>query len=190
METEVIARCTEARVADAAKFAEWLNQAMTTRKINTTDRQAAFLATIAVESNNLTATQEDLYYKDAARLAKIFPRAFKSAAQAVPYVRDPVALGQLLYKGYWGRGLIQLSWAYNYRAAGLALGVDFLSNPGLVAQPEYAAKTAAWYWEDRGCNEAADAKDMTAVTMRVNGPALLHLDRRVRLYDQAREILS
>ena len=35
---------------------------------------------------------------------------------------------------YYGRGPIQLSWNFNYKAAGDALGIDLLHNPYLVEQ--------------------------------------------------------
>ncbi|MER7701732.1 glycoside hydrolase family 19 protein [Kitasatospora sp. NPDC097605] len=48
---------------------------------------------------------------------------------------------------YYGRGPIQLSWNYNYKAAGDALGIDLLRNPNLVqTDPAVAWKTALWYW--------------------------------------------
>ncbi|WP_018685077.1 glycoside hydrolase family 19 protein [Actinokineospora enzanensis] len=48
---------------------------------------------------------------------------------------------------YYGRGPIQLSWNFNYKAAGDALGIDLLRNPFLVEQdPAVAWKTALWYW--------------------------------------------
>ncbi|WP_226961697.1 MULTISPECIES: chitinase [Streptomyces] len=48
---------------------------------------------------------------------------------------------------YYGRGPIQLSWNFNYKAAGDALGIDLLGNPWLVEQdPAVAWRTALWYW--------------------------------------------
>lgn len=48
---------------------------------------------------------------------------------------------------YYGRGPIQLSWNFNYKAAGDALGIDLLGNPYLVEQNSSVAwKTALWYW--------------------------------------------
>ncbi|MGW2403674.1 chitinase [Streptomyces sp. NPDC001739] len=48
---------------------------------------------------------------------------------------------------YYGRGPLQLSWNFNYKAAGDALGIDLLHNPYLVEQdPAVAWKTALWYW--------------------------------------------
>ncbi|WP_052850675.1 lectin [Streptomyces avicenniae] len=48
---------------------------------------------------------------------------------------------------YYGRGPIQLSWNFNYKAAGDALGIDLLNNPWLVQNDSAVAwRTALWYW--------------------------------------------
>lgn len=48
---------------------------------------------------------------------------------------------------YYGRGPIQLSWNFNYNAAGNALGLPLLTNPWLVENDAAVAwKTALWYW--------------------------------------------
>ncbi len=48
---------------------------------------------------------------------------------------------------YHGRGPMQLSWNYNYGAAGEALGLDLLSNPDLVKRNgTIAFETALWFW--------------------------------------------
>jgi predicted chitinase len=48
---------------------------------------------------------------------------------------------------YYGRGPIQLSWNFNYKAAGDALGIDLLRNPSLVqTNSAIAWKTGLWYW--------------------------------------------
>ncbi|MEU1458191.1 glycoside hydrolase family 19 protein [Streptomyces avermitilis] len=48
---------------------------------------------------------------------------------------------------YYGRGPIQLSWNFNYKAAGDALGIDLLHNPNLVqTDASVAWKTGLWYW--------------------------------------------
>lgn len=50
-------------------------------------------------------------------------------------------------KSYFGRGPIQLSWNYNYGAAGQALGLDLLNNPDLVATDgAISFQTALWFW--------------------------------------------
>jgi predicted chitinase len=48
---------------------------------------------------------------------------------------------------YYGRGPIQLSWNFNYKAAGDALGINLLADPYLVERDAAVAwKTALWYW--------------------------------------------
>lgn len=48
---------------------------------------------------------------------------------------------------YHGRGPIQLSWNFNYKAAGDALGIDLLNNPDRVKnEASVAYQTAVWYW--------------------------------------------
>jgi predicted chitinase len=48
---------------------------------------------------------------------------------------------------YYGRGPLQISWNFNYKAAGDALGVDLLDNPNLVStNAAISWETALWYW--------------------------------------------
>lgn len=50
-------------------------------------------------------------------------------------------------KGYHGRGPIQLSWNYNYGAAGAALGLALLQHPELLTTDGVASfKSALWFW--------------------------------------------
>ncbi|WSK17040.1 chitinase [Streptomyces celluloflavus] len=66
---------------------------------------------------------------------------------------------------YYGRGPIQLSWNFNYKAAGDALGIDLLNNPYLVERDAAVAwKTALWYW-----NTQKGPGTMTAHDAMVNG---------------------
>ncbi len=49
---------------------------------------------------------------------------------------------------YYGRGPMQLSWNFNYKAAGDALGIDLLDNPSLVQTDAAVSwKTGLWYWD-------------------------------------------
>ncbi|GGX34923.1 glycoside hydrolase family 19 protein [Streptomyces lomondensis] len=66
---------------------------------------------------------------------------------------------------YYGRGPIQLSWNFNYKAAGDALGIDLLNNPWLVQNDSAVAwKTALWYW-----NTQTGPGTMTPHHAMVNG---------------------
>lgn len=174
-----VQKACEASTANTDKFYDALIVAMTRYEINTAKRIAAFLATIEVESAKLTATEESLYYSSPDRLASIFKRAFKSPAEALPYIKNPKALSQKLYNGFHGRGLIQLTWEENYRKCGTALGVDFVANPSLLSTPQYAALSAAWFWSVHNCNQWADQSDMDRITLEVNGKAKLALQERI-----------
>ncbi|MEE1940256.1 glycoside hydrolase family 19 protein [Streptomyces sp. TRM 70361] len=66
---------------------------------------------------------------------------------------------------YYGRGPVQLSWNFNYKAAGDALGIDLLNNPHLVERDAAVAwKTALWYW-----NTQSGPGTMTPHDAMVNG---------------------
>ncbi|GAA0624479.1 chitinase [Kutzneria viridogrisea] len=66
---------------------------------------------------------------------------------------------------YYGRGPIQLSWNFNYKAAGDALGIDLLNNPNLVQNDAAVAwKTGLWYW-----NTQNGPGTMTPHNAMVNG---------------------
>ncbi|KAG6393218.1 hypothetical protein SASPL_147454 [Salvia splendens] len=50
-------------------------------------------------------------------------------------------------QSYYGRGPLQVTWNYNYGAAGQALNFDGLNNPDIVARdPAISFKTAVWFW--------------------------------------------
>ena len=187
---EQLASATSAPYGNAKTYHQPLLDGMTRFNIDSLQRQAAFLATVSVESARLSSPEESLYYKDPDRLARIYPRAFKNAAAAVPYARNPQGLSELLYKNYHGRGLLGLTWRRNYERASEALGFDYVGNPALVATPKHAALTAAWFWHDAKCNDPADKGDMTEVTRRVNGPALMHLAERQEQYEIALKALA
>ncbi|MGW0732184.1 chitinase [Streptomyces sp. NPDC002851] len=66
---------------------------------------------------------------------------------------------------YYGRGPIQLSWNFNYKAAGDALGIDLLNDPRKVEKDAAVAwKTGLWYW-----NTQTGPGTMTPHDAMVNG---------------------
>jgi predicted chitinase len=66
---------------------------------------------------------------------------------------------------YYGRGPIQLSWNFNYKAAGDALGIDLLHDPSRVEKdPAVAMMTGMWYW-----NTQTGPGTMTPHDAMVNG---------------------
>jgi putative chitinase len=167
---------------------EPLNEAMQRYEINTPERQAAFIGQCAHESGGFKTLQENLNYS-AKGLHATWPSRFASEADAQPFHRNPEKIANKVYSGrmgntdegdgwkYRGRGLIQLTGKDNYRLASDALDVDFVANPELVLSKEYAALTAAWYWNKRGLNKEADAKDFTGMTKKINGGTIGLADR-------------
>jgi hypothetical protein len=53
-------------------------------------------------------------------------------------------------------------------SAALWAALIALRNPELVATPQYAALSAAWFWRSRGLNELADAEVYQALSLRIN----------------------
>jgi chitodextrinase len=122
-----IAFYTYAGLVDAArKYPSFVSGDDATKK----REAAAFLANIDHESGQLRYVEEQNQanwplYCDASR----------------PY---GCPAGQ---SAYHGRGPIQLSWNFNYKTAGDALGIDLLHNPDLVKNDaSIAYQTAVWYW--------------------------------------------
>lgn len=81
---------------------------------------------------------------------------------------------------YRGRGLKQLTGKDNYTRCGKALGVDLVSNPDLLLQPEYAARSAAWFWSSNKCSDLIDKDDFVGLTKRINGGTIGLADREKR----------
>jgi putative chitinase len=161
--------------------------------------RAHFLAQAAHESQGFTRFGENLHYTSPARIAAVWPRL---ALRADELAGKPEALANAAYGGkggngdeasgdgwrYRGRGLFQLTGRHNYTLAGEALGVDLAGTPDPAAEPELAALTALWFWQQRGCTAAALKDDVDAVTRIINGPMREGLAQRQALTDRAKAI--
>lgn len=194
---------TEDQLKELHIAPEWLpalESAFQRFEINTPQRQAAFIGQCQHESGNFKTLQENLNYS-AKGLAATWPSRFASEEAAQPFHRNPEKIANKVYSGrmgnmnegdgwrYRGRGLIQLTGKDNYRLASDALGVDFVADPDLVLTREYAALTAAWYWNKRSLNKEADAKDYTGMTKKING-GTIGLADRVAHIDTALNVLT
>ena len=107
-------------------------------------------------------------------------------------------------KQYYGRGPTQLSWDYNYRAAGQALGIDLLNNPDLVADNATVGwKTALWYWMTQRAQAARTPHDamvsgagfgetIRAINggLECNGNGAPQRNTRINLYREFTNILG
>lgn len=147
----------------AVLYADALNDACEEFDIDTPQRQAAFLAQLAVESGELRYVCElasGEAYEGRADLGNIEPG-------------DGVR--------FKGRGLIQITGRSNYASCGSALGLDLLADPELLESPANATRSAAWFWQSRGLNELADAENFRRITIKINGAIAKHTHYEDRL---------
>ena len=79
-----------------------------------------------------------------------------------------------------GRGLKQLTGKFNYEKCGAALGVDLVSNPDLLLEPKFAARSAGWFWKSNNLSQFADAGDLEGMTKKINGGLIGIDDRKAR----------
>lgn len=164
----------------AGVFVSALNLAMSRHNINTPKRMAAFLAQVGHESGQLRYVRElgnDQY------LSK-----YDTGSLAARLGNTPEADGD--GQKYRGRGLIQVTGRDNYRRCSLGLFGDerLLALPELLEQPQWAAESAAWFWEQNGLNELADRDQFNSITRRING-GLNGLEDRLQLWTRARAVL-
>lgn len=89
-----------------------------------------------------------------------------------------------------GRGILQLTGRANYTNMSKKLGVDLVANPELACDPEISTKIACQYFKERGLLELADKWDLDTITLKVNGKAKLHHDKRVQYSERALTVLS
>lgn len=98
-------------------------------------------------------------------------------------------------KRFMGRGLIQITGRFNYRAVTSGLRLvrrdvpDFERLPEQLEQAEWAALSAAWYWHSRNLSALADAGKFELITRRING-GLNGQEERVALHNAALDALA
>lgn len=163
------------------KFIDALNKWMPKYGINSPERAAAFLAQLAHESGEFRYVRElgsDAYLEkyDTGRLATALGNTPADDGDG---------------QKYRGRGLIQITGAYNYRRVSKALFGDdrLLKTPELLEQPEWAVASACWFWCEKGLNDLADRGEFRLITRRING-GTNGLDERMKYWAKAKEILG
>lgn len=184
---------------------EWvdpLNETFERFGIFTHNQQATFIGQCGHECGNFRILEENLNYK-AATLMKLWPKRFPTLEVANGYAGNPKKIANQVYSSrmgnrdensgdgyrFRGRGCIQLTGHSNYFHAGKALGVDFVMDPDLVANPKYAALTAGWFWDTHKLNAPADALDHAKVTKIING-GTIGLEDRIKHTQQALLVLA
>ncbi|TMW57795.1 hypothetical protein Poli38472_014398 [Pythium oligandrum] len=165
---------TFAGLVDAAK--KYPTFANTGNEVNDKRELAAFLAQTSHECDHYKAAEE--YAKDT------FPETQYCDPKTIP-----CAAGHR----YHGRGPIQLSWNYNYKAAGDALGVDLLNKPELVGTDKTVTwQTALWYWmtpqggkgviHDIVAGDFAQSTNIINGGLECGGPSKANEQQRIEYY--------
>lgn len=173
-------------------------------KIDTNLRLAHFMSQCAHESGHFTRLYENLNYSSEA-LGKMFRKYFPSHDEA-NYHRKPEMIANRIYGNrmgngpessgdgwkYRGRGALQITGKDNYTAFGKAIGVDILSNPGVVAD-KYALFSAAWFFSTNNilpiCDKGPSEDIIRQVTKKVNG-GYNGIEDRIVLFNEYYSILS
>lgn len=169
-----LSKATGARIDRATEWLPVIESAMLEFGINTQQRQAMFLSQIGHESGGMRYTVE-IWGNTAAQISYEGRKNLGNTQ-----VGDGFK--------YRGRGLIQTTGRYNYEATAKALGIDCVNNPDLLAEPENAARSAAWWWQSHNLNKYADADDCRGCTKVING-GYNGLEQRLALYEAAKSVL-
>lgn len=169
--------------------------------IDTPLRVAAFVAQCAHESSEFRILKENLNYRWES-LRRVFPKYFPTDALAIEYQHKPDRIANKVYgnrmgngpegsgDGYAfsGRGLIQLTGKTNYQLFADSIEIPIKDVPAYLLTYEGAVSSAAFFWETNNLNQLADAKDIVALTKKING-GTIGLESRTAYYTTALKVL-
>lgn len=163
--------------SNIVKYLPYLNKWMSHYGITTTERVCHFLAQIAHESGNLYYSKElasgEAY--DTGRLSK-----------ALGNTPEKDGDGQK----YKGRGLIQITGTFNYKAIAKDWGEPIFEHPELLETPSNAVRSACWFWWNSGLNKKVDGgATVEQITKVING-GKNGLSEREEFYKQAKKIIE
>lgn len=150
-----------------------------------------FLAQCDHESAGFTRVEEGLRYTTPERICKMFGKYFNKGRdvqgnyipdldKSATYTNNAEKLANYVYANrmgngdvasgdgykYRGRGYLQTTGTENYIACGKALSIDLLNHPELLCLPQYAMKSALWFYQAK---RVLNNTDIMEVTKRVNG---------------------
>jgi len=141
-----------------------------------------FMAQVLHESGGLTIQIENMNYS-AERMMVVWPKRFPTLKSAQPYAHNPEKLANNVYASrmgngdeksgdgwrFIGRGLMQVTGREDYGKYGKLVGADLIKTPDLAFAADYTLRIAAEEWKAKGCNQWADADNITKITQLING---------------------
>jgi predicted chitinase len=179
---------------DRTKWEAALTQGFQKFALTSNQRIAAAIGQFIVEAGeSFEEVVENMSYS-APRMMAVWPKTFKTEADAEPYVHQPEKLGNFIYANklgngneasgdgyrFRGRGLIQLTGRSEYGEFGAAIGMTAEQVSDYCETPEGAAISGCWYLSSRGCLPFADSWNLAEITRRVNGRKMQDHAKRVK----------
>lgn len=167
--------------------ATWVPYYLQKYQINTIPRISAFLGNTAIECNYFTTFEESEWFISFKSLHAAHGTEFPTAKSAEGYLENPQAVANYVYSDqfhrtlgngpfgngngwkYRGRGIIQLTGLANYKDFSKDTGVDAVSNPDLLFEPQYAILSAFWFWDKHHLNDEADNYNFLRISQVING---------------------
>jgi predicted chitinase len=171
-----------------------LSAAFTKYSLDSHRRMAAAVGQFLVEAGAaFQEVIENVNYTHVEVMHHVFPHAFPTLASAEPFVGRGEALANRVYANrlgngdeasgdgyrFRGRGLIQLTGRTEYSQFAASIGKTVDEVTAYCETPEGAAMSGCWYLSSRGCLPLADNWELSEITFRVNGSAMLGNDQRI-----------
>lgn len=141
------------------------------------------LGNVQVETAGWTAATENFMYTDPTRIYNVFTSKFANPNEAIPYVKNPVALANRAYANklnngdessgdgwrYRGRGFLHITGKENYSKCGAGVHPEnpniYIDHPELLSSnPVESAKASVWYYKNvvgKGKTSKQAAKSIT-----------------------------
>ena len=187
-----------APVASAAILSQTADNAtiLTNYGIDVDDEVAMFTGQIACETGGFNELEENLYYTSEARLCAVWPTRFPALVNASPYVRNPIALANLVYADrlgntnagdgwkFRGSSEIQTTGRYNFNRVATIAKIDCINNPDLLRKFPGALVAACVFWSQNNLKRFVPGRDVTGLTKAIQG-SLISLNDRVTYTNRA-----
>lgn len=172
--------CTTAYAKKACvKYVDPINTYAAKYGLDTRLRLSAYIAQAMVETCQFQFLHE---LGSQAYLAKYDTGKLAAALGNTPEADGD---GQL----YKGRGLGMITGLNNYRAMGLAMGLDLINHPEQLEEPGPAVESFCIYWGSRKLSPYADAGNIDKISRLING-GTNGLDERRAFYTAALGVIA